>query len=372
VVVVTLSAVACNATDRRDASNSSAEKATTSMSIEAQHSLLPPELGLRAAHTATTLGDGSVFVAGGCVADRCPSATTSTVLVAADGRSATAGPALNEARDAHTSTLLTDGRVVLVGGFGGEGQPPRGSVELFDPKTGVLTTTTPLAIGRGGHAAARTQDDRVVVIGGWTRPRTYTSSVEVIARGEVAVAADLPWSADSLDAIALVDGRILVTGGQTSPGVGTARAAVFDPMSGSWQEVGGMGTPRFKHTSALLPDGSVLVLGGTTDDFDLLATTEVFDPQTGTFSDGPPMTEARYKTAGGALTLSDGRVAIAGGGRTVEIIDPADGTTEVVSQFAERGSFATLNLLGSGDLLVIGGYDDNVRLRGTARTIRLG
>ena len=48
----------------------------------------------------------------------------------------------------------------------------------------------------------------------------------------------LPDAVVALDAIALRDGRVLVTGGQIRSGVGTARAHVFDPATGAWAEVG--------------------------------------------------------------------------------------------------------------------------------------
>ena len=63
---------------------------------------------------------------------------------------------------------------------------------------------------------------------------------------------------------------------------------------------------------------------------------------------------------------------IAGGGRTVEVLDLEPGTSRVISTFAERGSFATLNLLGSGDLVVIGGYDDAINLRLDVRLLEAG
>jgi hypothetical protein len=98
----------------------------------------------------------------------------------------------------------------------------------------------------------------------------------------------------------------------------------------------------------------------------LVASTEVFDPRTGAFVPGPTMTEPRYKSTGGALLLGDGRVLVASGGVSAEVVDVADGTAVTVRRFAGRRSFATVSPLGDGDVLVLGGYDERIRLRGDA------
>jgi hypothetical protein len=320
------------------------------------------EVAARAAHTATTLTDGSIFVAGGCVVDGCGRATAFTFLVSADG-TATNGPQMAHARDSHTATQVGTA-VVIAGGFSGEGQPPLDSVEILRSPSGPLEVSAPLVQGRGGHAAATLGDGRVLVVGGWIRPRTYTASVEIVdpRTGDVVAADDLPYAADALDAVALADGRVLVSGGQVRPAVGTDAAALYDGTTGLWQLVGPMNSRRFKHTTVLLKDGRVFVIGGTTDDEQLLATTEVFDPQTLTFSPGPKLLEPRYKMTGGAIAVEGQRVLIAGGGRTVELLDLEAGTSRVIDTLSGRGSFATINAL-AGSWLVLGGYDDQITLR---------
>jgi hypothetical protein len=318
----------------------------------------------RAAHTATTLPDGRVFVAGGCVVDGCGTATAETFLVAADGSAAVRGADMAGPRDGHTATLIGD-TVVLVGGFSGEGEGALDSVAVYRASTGELRALDPLAVARGGHAAAPLPDGRVMIVGGWVASHTYTSAAEIVdpKGGPPVRVPDLPYAADALDSVALADGRILVTGGQVRPAEATNQAAIFDSVSGTWTSVGPMNTPRLKHFSVLLEDGRVLVMGGTPDDKNLLATTELFDPGTGTFTDGPSLAEARYKMPGGAVVLDGHRVLIAGGGRSVEILDLASGVSTIVESFAGRGSFTTVNVLGSAGVLVLGGYDDRITLR---------
>jgi len=323
------------------------------------------DLSRRAAHTATTLGDGRVVVAGGCVVDGCGEASAELFVISPDASTVVVGPSMTDRRDAHTATAVPDGRVVLVGGYTGEGRPPLDTIEIFDPAAGTVLGAGRLAQARGGHAATALKDGRVLVIGGWVARRTFTATTEIVdpVTRNVSQAAALPVALGSLDAVTLHDGRVLVTGGQTGPEDGTRAAALYDPARDTWTATGQMATARFKHISVVLDDGRVLVIGGTSDDRVLLASTEIFDPETGEFTPGPELAEPRYKMTGGAVVMSDNRVAIAGGGRTVEVLDLDRGTSTAIHEFSSRGSFATVNLLGSGDIIVVGGYDDTIDIR---------
>jgi hypothetical protein len=322
------------------------------------------QVAARAAHTATTLPSGAVFVAGGCVIDGCGTATADTFVLEPDGASAVRGPSMVGPRDGHTATLVGAG-VVLVGGFSGEGAGALNTVELFDPDTLSVRSLQPLAQSRGGHAAAPLPDGRVLVVGGWIASHTYTATAEIVepSTGAVTAAPDAPVAADALDAVALADGRVLVTGGQFRPAEATDAAEIYDPNTNTWTGLPPMATPRLKHLSVLLSDGRVLIMGGTPDDENLLRSTEIFDPHTNTFSAGPDLTEGRYKMTGGAVALPGNRVLIGGGGRTVEVVDVGAGTSRVVLPLGVRGSFTTINAWGADAFIVLGGYDDRISLR---------
>jgi Kelch motif/Galactose oxidase, central domain len=355
LVVVLVTATACTVTTPSD-SGGEARVSPTDVTLT--------DVAARAAHTATTLADGRIFVAGGCVIDGCGQASDTTFLLLADGRSAVSGPRLSGPRDGHTATLV-DAGVVLAGGFSGEGQGALGSVELFDPATDTIRSLNALAQARGGQAAAALPDGRVLIVGGWIASHTYTSSAEIVdpATGAVTRTADAPVAGDALDAVPLADGRVLVTGGQVQPAVGTAEAEIYDPGRDAWTTLPRMSTPRLKHLSVLLSDGRVLIIGGTSDDEHLLATTEVFDPRTDTFTDGPSLLEGRYKMTGGAVSLPGNRVLIGGGGTSVELLDVGEGTSRIVERLGNRASFATMNAWGADEFIVLGGYDDRISLR---------
>jgi len=308
----------------------------------------------------TPLPDGSLLFAAGCVVDGCTTASADTFVV--NGEAVARGPALAEARDAHTATALADGRVLVVGGFAREGSVPLTSAELFDPGGGAWGAAGSLATGRGGHAAARLGDGRVLVAGGWVGPGRYTASTEVFdpATGAFTGGPDLPVAVDGLAAASLPDGCVLVVGGQSSPGVSTD-AAVTICAGLDALPVGRLGTGRFKHGIATLPSGDVVVIGGTTDDRHLLASTEVYDGASRAFRPGPSLVSQRYKLGGSVATLPDGRIVVAGGGSGVEVLDLVAGSRLVPAAGTERSSFSTVGLTGSR-VVIVGGYDENIRL----------
>jgi len=329
-----------------------------------------PAVAARAAHTATLLADGTLLVAGGCDVDGCTTATGSSFLLSRTGSEPVAP--LGQPRDAHIAVRLRTGQVLVAGGFGGEGQPPLASAELFEPATRTWVPTAGLGLGRGGHAAAAL-GDRVIVAGGWVGLRRYTATTEIYdpGRGRFDPGPELPVGVDGLAATSLLDGTVLITGGQRAPGVASGAAVLVSRDGSTAESVGPLRRARFKHTMITLPSGEVLVIGGTSDDRTLLASTEVFDPRTRRFRAGPTTSAGRYKLAGAATLLPDGRVLVAGAGPGLEIIDPVRFTSRPVEGVGPvYAAFSTASVLGP-DLRVLGGYDRNIRLTHTDLTIDL-
>lgn len=309
-------------------------------------------------------------MAGGCDVDGCAEATGSAFVVA--GSSVDRVPDLGQARDAHTATPLPDGRVLVVGGFAGEGEAPLSSAELFDPVTGRWSTTGELAQGRGGHAAALLGDGRVLIAGGWVGPSTYTDTTEVFdpATGRFEPGPRLPRPADGLAAGSLPDGCVLVVGGQVRPGVATDLAATVCP-NGRVREVAPLAQARFKHGLAVMDSGRVLVVGGTPDDETLLGSTEVYDPATRRFHPGPTLASGRYKLTDSVVGLPGERALVAGGGDGVEVVDLVAGSAERVPELdGGRRSFSTVGVT-DGRVVVVGGYDEAIRLTGTFLAVPL-
>jgi hypothetical protein len=178
------------------------------------------------------------------------------------------------ARYGHFATLLSNGKVLIIGGNvqSGSNVVPTEKAELYDPATNSFTSA--------GSTASK-----------WVGGATL-----------------------------LADGRVLISGEANSDFSALAPSEVYDPATGKFSPTGTMTTLRYGYTATLLPDGTVLIAGGyievagpTPGSYiqTPLATTEVYTPATGVFSPGPTMRQAR---AGHTATLmADGSVLLVGG-----------------------------------------------------------
>src|SRR5262245_17356832 len=313
----------------------------------------------RAGHTATLLADGRVLLAGGCAVDGC---TTSEVEPSSEfyvpGRGFVAGPAMLHPRSSHTATVLPDGRVLIVGGWAREGTAPLTEAEMFDPTTGTFKPAGTLqgeaSLLPGGRVLLAA-DGRVEIFDPATGSRTPGP------------ATPQPRHAAS---IVLPDGDILITGGQDARRHGLSSTVIYDPGSGALRPGPQMGTPRFKHSITMLDEGRILVLGGTTNDTELLASTEVLDLAANTFAPGPVMSGPRYKFTNTVVRTKTGRLVVAGGTQ-VDVLTP-DGKSfgAIAIGTGMRRWVATATVLPDGTVLVVGGYDDRIRVHRDAHIIK--
>ncbi len=149
--------------------------------------------------------------------------------------------------------------------------------------------------------------------------------------------------------IALKDGTILVTGGQ-SAGVFFTSSEVYDPKTNTWTTVGSMNRARGGNSLALTPSGKVMIASSYVYDMPV----ESYDPATKTWS---PVTVGSGVGVGDhVFTFSTGKIAMVGG----ESISLYDETTAKwtlgTSGPAPRGS-AGIGLLADGRLMFAGGLD---------------
>jgi N-acetylneuraminic acid mutarotase len=60
----------------------------------------------------------------------------------------------------------------------------------------------------------------------------------------------------------LIDGKVLVTGGEDGNWIIFNTAELYDPSTGNWTSTGSMNNVRLYHTTSVLTNGKVLVAGG--------------------------------------------------------------------------------------------------------------
>lgn len=191
----------------------------------------------------------------------------------------------------------------------------------------------------------------------------------------------------------LLDGRVLVVGGASSP----RTAEIWDPRTDSFSLTGSLAAGRYGHTARLLEDGRVLVVGGfdgSSGSSRTLDSAEIWDPKTGEFTPAtstgdlalvavptiPPLTgtpivsDRNHEEV--RVLLQDGRVLLVGGrdpcdippgdwkcsGFTIvdlaEIFDPTTGTYSPAGRLARPwGHSATLLL--DGRVLIVGGHSQD-------------
>ncbi len=216
-------------------------------------------------------------------------------------------------RATHQATLLETGDVLINGGCAGRGcSRVLSSAEIYDPETRTFRTIASMSTPRAGGEAIALPDGRVLVTGGWTGDRVAPNAeIYDPATGRWSPAGDMLEARMSHMLVALQDGRILVVGGDTRPRRSLSSAEIFDPATSTFTAAGEMQTPRGYLAAVRLADGRVLITGGHRISEGVLRSAEIYDPVTGKFHPTGDMSVTRTKHA--AVLLHDGRVLIVGG-----------------------------------------------------------
>ena len=270
---------------------------------------------------------------------------------------------LNTARANHTATLLSNGKVLIVGGQGTFGFLT--SAELYDPATGLFTATGSLNTARAYHTATLLlSNGKVLIAGGYNG--SYLTSAELYdpLSGTFTPTGSLNTGRQLHTATLLKNGTVLVAGGTIASGARAVSAELYDPNARTFTATGNLNTARTYHTATLLTDGMALIVGGgdqgsTVD--------ELYNPANGTFTTtGSLNTYRQLHTA--TLLNNNGKVLAAGGDgglgfqlASAELYDPSAGTFTATGSLNTARDYHTATLLNSGAVLVTGGFNGHTQ-----------
>jgi hypothetical protein len=272
----------------------------------------------RSGHCASLLTDGRVLIVGGS------DATAEVFDPVTQTFSATGNP--SEARKDATATRLPNGKVLIAGGQDGAGTS-LSSAELYDPSTGTFTPTGNMHAPRAQHTATLLTNGKVLLVGSVKE----TGSAELFdpASGLFSATGSLIQARAHHTATLLPSGNVLVLGGTQTmpPGGGGApagpvslnRAEIYDITSGIFKSAGTLSTARDSHSATLLTNGTVLVAGGYSHGFDgdaqpewhTMFAAELFDPGSSNSTIAASLEADRAEHV--AIRLNNGQVLITGG-----------------------------------------------------------
>ena len=287
-------------------------------------------------HSATTLADGRVLVAGGSAAGI---VSGGLELFDPQTQAFTALPAgLAVARAVHTATLLADGRVLVLGGVD-QNDVVHTTAEIFDPATGISSLVAPMSVPRVQHTATLLADGRVFVAGGasaYDLSDPFSALASVLSSTALYDPATNTWSPGpalprprALHAAArLADGRVLLTGGIEITTIivpipsFSSDCRAYDPATGQIQNVANFNGPRALHSMLRLSNGQVLVVGGTDGDllsqtFTPIATCRLYQPGPDQWLDVASLAAPRVLIGG--VVERGGRAHVIGGLATVDL-----------------------------------------------------
>jgi hypothetical protein len=265
--------------------------------------------------TATRLNDGRVLVVGGF--DPAGAASGNAEIYDPTAATWSTTGLLTTPRVFHTASLLNDGSVLVTGGAAGSSDTASryGSVERYNPSTGIWSASTGLPAARSAHTAT-VVNDQVILLGGTNASNMPTTDClrYVQSTGNWTACAAIPTTRSGHTATLLLDGRIFLAGGAAST---TTFEPIYSVTQDSWTVTSIPSREWTNHATSGYNGNRVIVWGGGGG---------CYQPTSSLLS--PEGTAATYYTAlnnsvsgttgvglaGHTMTeLLDGRILVAGG-----------------------------------------------------------
>jgi N-acetylneuraminic acid mutarotase len=374
------------------ATGSGGRSATAATGVDNPH--LEPAASMkteRCKAAAILLPSGKVLIAGGETNNANASLSSTEIYDPDTNTFAGSTPSMNTGRSGATATLLSNGKVLIAGGWGlGSGyyiSGPLSTTEIYDPDKNTFAGSTPsMNTGRSGATATLLSNGKVLIAGGWgwasnSLVTSPLSTTEIYDPDKNTFASFTPsMNTARIDATAtlLPNGNVLIAGGSPSDlDYGIRTTEIYDPTANSFKTSPNMNDPHTKATATPLSNGNVLIAGGqafSLNDFEdvCLSSTEIYDSGTHRFRNSTPSLRTARSMATATL-LSNGKVLVVGGQdsnsahlSSIEIYDPVSNSFAVSIRFMNTPrSLAIATLLRNGKVLIAGGFNEGGLLRST-------
>lgn len=291
-------------------------------------------------------------------------------------------PALIAPRFAHDALLLDDGRVLVSGGWTGEGDNndifplPTRLLQIFDPETGLWLMIEPVATPGFLGSAVKLEDGTVLTVIGSPWDDENRADLFDPASGSHESLPGPPSQRVWADLVLLDSGEIMVTGNvdlANPSGYFEADNSVdieiFDPHTRSWRQVASRTAASADDLFFKLDDGRVMVVRAHTAGGGLrvFLEGEAYTPETHVEM-YDPVADAWEHVAGleqeflthDAVLLQDGSLLLVGevdSSPAARIYEPAAGLWSPAQAMSHLRVNSSLTLLPDGRVLVAGGED---------------
>jgi RHS repeat-associated protein len=178
-----------------------------------------------------------------------------------------------------STTLLSDGRSLLLGGEGLEGS--LAAAEIRDNRSGAITRLAQgMTQNRAWHTATVLPNGKVVIIGGLSDKGVFADTVEIFDPETLTFDAG-PGKVTRAyhTATLLTDGRVFIAGGSDGNRRSNKKVEFWSETKTISLSTARFQDARLRATASLQVDGTVLISAGTDESNTAISSAEVYSPE---------------------------------------------------------------------------------------------